>query len=72
MLAVWKVTFQRRLKPSTITIGDDDSSLHHFFFPFALLVGVVDATLGAREVVADVALLPPDCTTFSCLFCTIR
>ena len=43
--------------------------LHHFFFPFALLV-VVDATLGARELEAEVVLLPPDLTALSCLFCT--
>jgi hypothetical protein len=38
------------------------SSTHHFFFPFALLfptcTELVDSTLPARDVFADVALLP--------------
>jgi hypothetical protein len=42
---------------------------HHFFLPFALLAAV-DATLTARELDADVALLPaPDLTALICLFC---
>ncbi len=39
--------------------------------PFAAVLEVVDPTLPALDVVADVALLPaPDLTTSNCLFCT--
>lgn len=47
----------------------------YFFFPFALpfaaVLDVVEPTLPALDVTADVALLPaPDLTTSSCLFYT--
>jgi hypothetical protein len=59
-----------RFNPVTpVPIGWMDARYGHFFFAFPL-PAAVDATLAARELDADVALLPAaDLTALICLFC---